>query len=39
MKGRFKSFGLILVGAIAGILVSLNFQAVGQLATRSPLPV
>ena len=39
MKGRIKSFGLIFVGAIAGILVSLNFQAIGQLATRSPLPV
>src|SRR3972149_276901 len=39
MKGRFKSFGLIIVGAIAGVLVSLNFQAIGQLATRSPLPV
>jgi len=39
MSGRFKSFGLILVGAVAGILVSLNFQAIGQLATRSPLPV
>src|SRR5216110_1640620 len=39
MNGRIKSFGLIFVGAIAGILVSLNFQAIGQLATRSPLPV
>jgi carboxyl-terminal processing protease len=39
MSGRIKSFGLIFVGVIAGILVSLNFQAIGQLATRSPLPV
>src|SRR5512134_4084774 len=39
MSGRFKSFGLVLVGAVAGVLVSLNFQAIGQLATRSPLPV
>jgi carboxyl-terminal processing protease len=39
MSGRVKSFGLVLVGAIAGILVSLNFQAIGQLAVRSPLPV
>jgi carboxyl-terminal processing protease len=39
MIGRFKNFGLVLVGAIAGILVSLNFQAIGQLAVRSPLPV
>jgi carboxyl-terminal processing protease len=39
MIGRFKNFGLVLVGAVAGILVSLNFQAIGQLAVRSPLPV
>jgi carboxyl-terminal processing protease len=39
MSGKVKSFGLVLVGAIAGILVSLNFQAIGQLAVRSPLPV
>jgi len=39
MSGRVKSFSLVLVGAIAGILVSLNFQAIGQLAVRSPLPV
>jgi len=39
MKSNFKNFGLIGLGVIAGILVSLNFQAIGQLATRSPLPV
>ena len=39
MSGRVRSFGLVLVGAIAGILVSLNFQAIGKLALRSPLPV
>ena len=39
MSGKVRSFGLVLVGAIAGILVSLNFQAIGQLAVRSPLPV
>ncbi|MBM3355096.1 MAG: PDZ domain-containing protein, partial [Betaproteobacteria bacterium] len=36
---KFKQVGLILVGALAGVLLSLNFQAVGQLASRSPLPV
>jgi carboxyl-terminal processing protease len=36
---KFRQFGLILLGAVAGILVSLNFQAIGQLANRSPLPV
>ena len=39
MNGKFKSFGLITLGVVAGILVSLNFQAIGQLASRSPLPV
>jgi carboxyl-terminal processing protease len=39
MTGKFKNFGLIALGVVAGILVSLNFQAIGQLATRSPLPV
>ena len=39
MSGRFKNLGLIALGVVAGILVSLNFQAIGQLATRSPLPV
>jgi len=39
MNVKFKSFGLITLGVVAGILVSLNFQAIGQLATRSPLPV
>ena len=39
MNGKFRSFGLITLGVVAGILVSLNFQAIGQLATRAPLPV
>src|SRR6202162_3739957 len=39
MNGKFKSFGLITLGVVAGILVRLNFQAIGQLATRGPLPV
>ena len=39
MTGRFKSFGLIALGAVAGILVSLNFQAIADRAGRSPLPI
>jgi carboxyl-terminal processing protease len=39
MNGKFKSFGLIVLGAVAGILVSLNFQAIADRAARSPLPV
>jgi carboxyl-terminal processing protease len=37
--GKFRSFGLIALGAVAGVLVSLNFQAVAERATRGPLPV
>jgi carboxyl-terminal processing protease len=36
---KFKQAGLILVGAIAGVLLSLNFQAIADRATRGPLPV
>src|SRR5215468_3368163 len=39
MSGRIRSIGLISVGVIAGVLVSLNFQAVADRAVRSPLPV
>ncbi|HJS39556.1 MAG TPA: S41 family peptidase [Burkholderiales bacterium] len=37
--GRMKNFGLIALGAFAGVLVSLNFQAVADRVARSPLPV
>ena len=36
---RFRNIGLIALGAVAGVLVSLNFQAVADRATRGPLPV
>jgi len=39
MHSRLRSIGLILLGAVAGILVSLNFQAIAERAARSPLPV
>src|SRR6185312_12885447 len=39
MKSRLRSFGFILIGAVAGILVSLNFQAIADRATRSALPI
>jgi carboxyl-terminal processing protease len=39
VKGsRIRQAGLVLVGAIAGVLVSLNFQAIAQ-RERSPLPI
>ena len=39
MGGRVKQLGLVLAGVLAGILVSLNFQAIADRATRSPLPI
>ncbi|MGH8687451.1 MAG: S41 family peptidase, partial [Burkholderiales bacterium] len=37
--GKFKSIGLIVLGAVAGVLISLNLQAIAERAARSPLPV
>jgi len=37
--GRLRNIGLIALGAVAGVLVSLNFQAVADRASRGPLPV
>jgi len=39
MKSKLRSAGLIALGAIAGILVSLNFQAIADRSARLPLPV
>jgi carboxyl-terminal processing protease len=39
MHTKLRSIGLMLVGAVAGVLISLNFQAIADRATRSPLPV
>ena len=39
MGSKAKSIGLVLGGVVAGILVSLNFQAVAQREARTPLPV
>ncbi len=36
---KLRSFGFILIGAVAGVLVSLNFQAIADRATRSSLPI
>ncbi len=35
---RIRQIGLVLVGVFAGVLVSLNFQAIAE-RTRSPLPI
>jgi carboxyl-terminal processing protease len=39
MKSRLRNLGLIALGAVAGVLVSLNFQAVADRATRTTLPI
>ncbi|OGA17388.1 MAG: peptidase S41 [Betaproteobacteria bacterium RIFCSPLOWO2_02_FULL_66_14] len=39
MGKKFRQLGLILAGVIAGVLLSLNFQAIAERAMRSPLPI
>jgi len=39
MASKVKQAGLIFVGLVAGVLISLNFQAIADRAARSPLPV
>jgi carboxyl-terminal processing protease len=39
MKSRLRNLGFIAVGAVAGVLISLNFQAVADRATRTSLPI
>ena len=39
MNSRFRSAGLIALGVVAGILASLNFQAIADRNARLPLPV
>src|SRR5262245_13829265 len=39
MQSKLRNLGFILLGAFAGVLVSLNFQAIADRATRSGLPI
>src|SRR3990170_3457223 len=39
MHTRFRNIGFMLVGAVAGVLVSLNFQVFADRVTRSSLPI
>jgi carboxyl-terminal processing protease len=39
MHNRLRNIGLIALGALAGILVSLNFQAIAERPLRSGLPI
>src|SRR3979411_2765343 len=36
---KFRNIGLIFIGVIAGVVISLNFQAVADRATRTVLPI
>src|SRR5258708_18970196 len=38
MHNKLRNIGLIAVGAVAGVLISLNFQAIADLK-RGPLPI
>src|SRR5437868_7559918 len=40
MQTKLRNFGLIALGAVAGVLISLNFQAIADLkSARGPLPI
>jgi carboxyl-terminal processing protease len=39
MHTRLRNIGFMIVGAVAGILISLNFQAIADRATRTSLPI
>jgi carboxyl-terminal processing protease len=39
MQTRLRSIGFIIVGAVAGVLISLNFQVFADRATRTSLPI
>jgi carboxyl-terminal processing protease len=39
MASRVRQLGLVLAGVVAGVLVSLNFQAIADRSARSPLPI
>jgi carboxyl-terminal processing protease len=36
---KLRNAGLVLLGAVAGVLISLNFQAIADRTGRSPLPI
>src|SRR5262245_20563713 len=39
MHTRLRNIGFMIVGAVAGVLVSLNFQAIADRTTRTSLPL
>ena len=39
MRSKVKSIGLVVLGAVAGILVSLNIPAIADRSAQAPLPL
>jgi carboxyl-terminal processing protease len=39
MQNRLRTIGLIAIGAVAGVLISLNIQAIAERAVRTTLPI
>src|SRR5215207_11395686 len=39
MHTRLRNIGFMIVGAFAGVLISLNFQAIADRTTRTSLPI
>ena len=39
MQGKMKQIGLLSVGAVAGLLISIGISAVAQREARPPLPL
>src|SRR6202008_5195863 len=39
MHTRLRNIGFMVVGAVAGVLISLNFQAIADRTTRTALPI
>ncbi|MGE5468276.1 MAG: S41 family peptidase [Ignavibacteria bacterium] len=39
MRSKLQQVGLVFIGLVAGVLVSLNFSAIAQKDAQSPLPV
>ncbi|OGA72060.1 MAG: peptidase S41 [Betaproteobacteria bacterium RIFCSPLOWO2_12_FULL_65_14] len=39
MQSKLRTLGLIAIGAVAGVLISLNFQAIAERSVRATLPI
>jgi carboxyl-terminal processing protease len=39
MRSKFRNIGLVLIGVVAGVLVSLNLQAIADRDAPEPLPI